>query len=44
MGCALDWLAFLWAETAIALCLTVVVNGVRTALRSDDVPRSLRPS
>ncbi|MFD5141852.1 DUF4436 family protein [Streptomyces sp. NPDC058401] len=34
IGCVLDWYAFLWAETVIALCLvTVVVTGVRTALR-----------
>ncbi|TDU73999.1 DUF4436 family protein [Streptomyces sp. KS 21] len=37
IGCVLDWFAFLWAETIIALCLiTVVVTGVRTALRPDD--------
>ncbi|MFG2874790.1 DUF4436 family protein [Streptomyces sp. NPDC048337] len=37
IGCVLDWFAFLWAETVIALCLiAVVVIGVRTALRSDD--------
>ncbi|MFD7974570.1 DUF4436 family protein [Streptomyces sp. NPDC059071] len=34
IGCVLDWFAFLWAETVIALCLiTVVVTGVRSALR-----------
>ncbi|MEV7570890.1 DUF4436 family protein [Streptomyces tanashiensis] len=39
IGCALDWFAFLWAETVIALCLiAVVVTGVHTALRSDDTP------
>lgn len=37
IGCVIDWFAFLWAETVIALCLiAVVVHGVRTALRSDD--------
>ncbi|MFC9588998.1 DUF4436 family protein [Streptomyces sp. NPDC056944] len=37
IGCVLDWFAFLWAETAIALCLiTVVITGVRTTLRSED--------
>ncbi|GGT09906.1 hypothetical protein GCM10010286_39290 [Streptomyces toxytricini] len=39
IGCVLDWFAFLWAETVIALCLvTVVVTGVRTALRDDGPP------
>ncbi|MFD7256746.1 DUF4436 family protein [Streptomyces sp. NPDC059874] len=37
IGCVLDWFAFLWAETIIALCLiAVVITGVRTALRPDD--------
>ncbi|WP_371619871.1 DUF4436 family protein [Streptomyces sp. NBC_00454] len=37
IGCVLDWFAFLWAETIIALCLiAVVVAGVRTALQADD--------
>ncbi|MEW2135632.1 DUF4436 family protein [Streptomyces sp. NPDC005409] len=37
IGCVMDWFAFLWAETLIALCLiAVVVAGVRTALRHDD--------
>lgn len=37
IGCVLDWFAFLWAETLIALCLiAVVVTGVRAALRHDD--------
>ncbi|MFD7028392.1 DUF4436 family protein [Streptomyces sp. NPDC059917] len=37
IGCVLDWFAFLWAETVIALCLiAVVVTGVRTALRPDE--------
>ncbi|MFF3209633.1 DUF4436 family protein [Streptomyces sp. NPDC002886] len=41
IGCVLDWFAFLWAETIIALCLiTVVVTGVRTALREADAPRA----
>ncbi|MFJ5549574.1 DUF4436 family protein [Streptomyces sp. NPDC093225] len=36
IGCVLDWFAFLWAETVIALCvIVVVVTGVRTALRPD---------
>ncbi|MFJ7158878.1 DUF4436 family protein [Streptomyces sp. NPDC101118] len=39
IGCVLDWFAFLWAETVIALCLvTVVVTGVRSALREDAPP------
>lgn len=37
IGSVLDWFAFLWAETLIALCLiTVVITGVRSALRPDD--------
>ncbi|MYT20112.1 DUF4436 domain-containing protein [Streptomyces sp. SID7760] len=41
IGCVLDWFAFLWAETIIALCLiAVVITGVRTALRADDTPRT----
>ncbi|MFH7599697.1 DUF4436 family protein [Streptomyces racemochromogenes] len=37
IGCVVDWFAFLWAETVIALCLiAVVVTGVRSALRPDD--------
>ncbi|MFJ3877811.1 DUF4436 family protein [Streptomyces sp. NPDC090077] len=37
IGCVLDWFAFLWAETIIALCLlAVVVTGVRAALRPDE--------
>lgn len=37
IGCVIDWFAFLWAETIIALCLiAVVIAGVRTALRTDD--------
>ncbi|AJF70265.1 hypothetical protein SVTN_38190 [Streptomyces vietnamensis] len=37
IGCVLDWFAFLWAETVVALSLiAVVITGVRTALRSDD--------
>ncbi|WP_405446173.1 DUF4436 family protein [Streptomyces erythrochromogenes] len=37
IGCVLDWFAFLWAETVIALCvIAVVLAGVRTALRADD--------
>ncbi|MFJ7208053.1 DUF4436 family protein [Streptomyces sp. NPDC098789] len=37
IGCVLDWFAFLWAETVIALCLiALVVTGVRTALRPDE--------
>lgn len=36
IGCVLDWFAFLWAETIIALCLvTVVVTGVRIAIQPD---------
>ncbi|MFF0479090.1 DUF4436 family protein [Streptomyces sp. NPDC004284] len=41
IGCVLDWFAFLWAETIIALCLiAVVVTGVRTALRPDEAHSS----
>ncbi|MFF2196108.1 DUF4436 family protein [Streptomyces sp. NPDC058157] len=37
IGCVLDWFAFLWAETVIALCLiSVVVTGVRASLREQD--------
>ncbi|MFC9293997.1 DUF4436 family protein [Streptomyces sp. NPDC057011] len=37
IGCVIDWFAFLWAETVIALCLiAVVITGVRSALRPDD--------
>ncbi|MCX5588338.1 DUF4436 family protein [Streptomyces erythrochromogenes] len=36
IGCVLDWFAFLWAESVIALCvIAVVLAGVRTALRAD---------
>ncbi|MFG2995022.1 DUF4436 family protein [Streptomyces sp. NPDC048340] len=36
IGCVLDWFAFLWAETVIALCLiATVVTGVHNALRED---------
>ncbi|MEV7414674.1 DUF4436 family protein [Streptomyces sp. NPDC089919] len=39
IGCVLDWCAFLWAETVIALCLTVVVvTGVRSILRRAEEP------
>ncbi|MFJ9909655.1 DUF4436 family protein [Streptomyces sp. NPDC101152] len=35
IGCVLDWFAFLWAETVIALCLiTVAVTSVRRSLRA----------
>jgi hypothetical protein len=35
IGCVVDWFAFLWAETVIALCLiTVASTGVRSALRA----------
>lgn len=41
IGCVLDWFAFLWAETIIALCLiTVVVTGIHSALQADDTPRT----
>lgn len=41
IGCVLDWFAFLWAETVIALCLiAVVIAGVRTALAPDDADRT----
>ncbi|MEU9148482.1 DUF4436 family protein [Streptomyces sp. NPDC048349] len=37
IGCVIDWFAFLWAETVIALCLiAVVITGVRTAIRAAD--------
>ncbi|MGW6706344.1 DUF4436 domain-containing protein [Streptomyces sp. NPDC054956] len=36
IGCLLDYLAFLWAETVIAFCLiTVVVAGIRAEPRTD---------
>ncbi|WP_369149213.1 DUF4436 family protein [Streptomyces sp. R44] len=36
IGCVLDWFAFLWAETIIALCLiAVVITGVHRALGPD---------
>ncbi|MFC5215822.1 DUF4436 family protein [Streptomyces coerulescens] len=39
IGCVLDWFAFLWAETVIALCLvTVVITGVTKGLRHDAPP------
>lgn len=39
IGCVLDWFAFLWAETVIALCLiTVVITGVNKALRREAPP------
>ncbi|MFD5015616.1 DUF4436 family protein [Streptomyces chartreusis] len=39
IGCVLDWFAFLWAESIIALCLvTVVVTGVNKSLRKDAPP------
>ncbi|MBT2546621.1 DUF4436 family protein [Streptomyces sp. ISL-44] len=38
IGCVMDWFAFLWAESVIALCLiAVVITGVRTALQHDDI-------
>jgi hypothetical protein len=41
IGCVLDWFAFLWAETVIALCLiTVVITGVRAALTTDTAQRA----
>ncbi|MCZ0978535.1 DUF4436 family protein [Streptomyces diastatochromogenes] len=40
IGCVLDWFAFLWAETIIALCLiTVVIIGARNALRAEGARR-----
>ncbi|MFE2149306.1 DUF4436 family protein [Streptomyces lavendulae] len=37
IGCVVDWFAFLWAETVIALSLiAVVITSVRTALQQDD--------
>ncbi|WP_369276454.1 DUF4436 family protein [Streptomyces sp. R11] len=39
IGCVLDWFAFLWAETIIALCLvTVVLTGVNKALHQAAPP------
>lgn len=36
IGCLLDYLAFLWAETVIAFCLvTVVVAGIRAESRAE---------
>jgi hypothetical protein len=41
IGCVMDWFAFFWAETVIALCLiAVVTTGVRGALRSEDDHRA----
>ncbi|GGU33100.1 hypothetical protein [Streptomyces violascens] len=38
IGCAMDWIAFLRAETLIALCLiAVVVTRVSAALHLDDI-------
>ncbi|WP_078910292.1 DUF4436 family protein [Streptomyces sp. NRRL S-87] len=40
IGCVLDWFAFLWAETVIALSLiAVVLTGVRAAIRPDATHR-----
>ncbi|MER7511241.1 DUF4436 family protein [Streptomyces lavendulae] len=37
VGCVVDWFAFLWAETVIALSLiAAVITSVRTALHQDD--------
>ncbi|GAA3552356.1 hypothetical protein GCM10022295_37950 [Streptomyces osmaniensis] len=39
IGCVLDWFAFLWAESVIALCLiTVVITGVTKSLRQETGP------
>ncbi|MFH0517188.1 DUF4436 family protein [Streptomyces sp. M41] len=39
IGCVLDWFAFLWAESVIALSLiTVVVTGVNRAVHQDAPP------
>lgn len=39
IGCVLDWFAFLWAESVIALCLvTVVITGVNKSLRQETRP------
>ncbi|WP_330358468.1 DUF4436 family protein [Streptomyces chartreusis] len=39
IGCVLDWFAFLWAESIIALCLvTVVITGVNKSLRQETRP------
>lgn len=39
IGCVLDWFAFLWAESIIALCLvTVVVTGADKALHQAAPP------
>lgn len=39
IGCVLDWFAFLWAESIIALCLvTVVITGVNESLRQETRP------
>ncbi|MEV5915208.1 DUF4436 family protein [Streptomyces chartreusis] len=36
IGCVLDWFAFLWAESVVALCLvTVVITGVDKSLRQE---------
>ncbi|MEU6303580.1 DUF4436 family protein [Streptomyces chartreusis] len=39
IGCVLDWFAFLWAESVVALCLvTVVITGVNKSLRQETRP------
>ncbi|MFE7445573.1 DUF4436 family protein [Streptomyces chartreusis] len=39
IGCVLDWFAFLWAESIIALCLvTVVITGVSKSLHQETRP------
>lgn len=39
IGCVLDWFAFLWAESIIALCLvTVVITGVNKSLHQETRP------
>ncbi|MFF8840230.1 DUF4436 domain-containing protein [Streptomyces sp. NPDC015130] len=40
IGCLLDYIAFLWAETLVAYCLvTVVVTGFAAERRSPDTPQ-----
>ncbi|MFI8763390.1 DUF4436 family protein [Streptomyces sp. R-07] len=41
IGCVMDWFAFFWAETVIALCLiAAVTTGVRVAIRSEGAHRT----
>ncbi|WP_424217140.1 DUF4436 family protein (plasmid) [Streptomyces sp. BI20] len=44
IGCLMDWIAFLWAETLIALCIiAVVLTGIRGSLHPTEEPRAEEP-